>query len=847
MRFPRRRRKTLLAGGTALLIAGVWAVHSLSERTEQYSAGEETEGIVDVLARDVPADHPRVRFEDVADEAGLRFRHFPATRTNRLPEDMGSGVALGDVNGDGWCDVFLANIANALGEQPDTSGAGRSRLFLGRAGGRFEDVTETCGIDLSVLAGGAAFVDVDSDADLDLFVASYGRCYLFENDGEGHFEDISQRAGLLDLEGFWTAVSVGDYDLDGAMDLYVCGYVVYDEAAVSSGSSASQYERVIPALINPSTFEPERNLLLRGLGGGRFEEVAAELGVANETGRSLGALFCDIDGDGLPDLYVANDVSDNALFLGRAGGGFEDATTEALVGDYRGAMGLAAADFDRDLDLDLFVTHWVGQENALYSQKPRVEREGGASRVPVFFDSADRYGLGAKALDKVGWATSFFDYDNDGWLDLFVINGNTIPLSNAPEELEPMRSQLFWHEADGRSFFHEVGAVSGDFFREPHVGRGGALFDYDLDGDEDLVVVVHGGRARLLRNDGGNTRPALRVRLRQPKGNRFAIGAKLYVKTPERECFAVVGSQGSYLSQHAVGELGFGLGDAGLVTELAVVWPDGTRETAGPFLAGTIVDWERGSPARASTFPGRAQLDRDAPREVELQKRFYALREEALQARLAGRAQQAVDSYVAALALWPGHTDCLYYLGNSLHGLGQDAAALMVFERLVSFEPQSSQGWMQIGFLRLPGGEATCDDLAAARVAFERCHELNSEESRPVLMLGVVSMLAGELEAASQQLADAARLNPRSVQARWFGGRVAWLLGEKGRAQELLTEAHALAAHDGSGDSASSEGDTAAGRAMTAEGAPQLAPLLERWRSLSERAPEAAEEYDPGT
>ncbi|MCP5024485.1 MAG: hypothetical protein GY930_22305, partial [bacterium] len=794
MIFSKRRRKTLITVIAVVLLGAVWAVQHFREATPEYSAGEDTEGIVDVLARDVPENYPRVRFENVAAEIGLRFRHFPALRSNRLPEDMGSGVALGDVNGDGWTDVFLVNIAHALDQPVPTDGSGRSRLFLGAEDGRFTDATDDSGIDLSVLGNGAAFCDVDSDGDLDLFVASYGFCYLYANDGLGRFEDISAAAGLGDHEGFWASVSVADYDRDGGVDIYVGGYVIYDEAAVSSGSSSSQYDRVIPALINPSTFEPERNLLFHGNGDGTFEEVAADLGVADVTGRSLGALFTDINGDGWDDLYVANDVSDNALFLGSAEGTFKDATTEALVGDYRGAMGLAAADFDRDLDVDIFVTHWVGQENALYGQEPRASGNEDGATTPLFRDAAAKSGLGASALDKVGWATRFFDYNNDGWLDLFVVNGHTIPMRNDPDRMRPMRTQLFWHERTRHSFFHGVGAVSGEFFRKEHVGRGGAVFDYDLDGDSDLVVVVHGGEAALLRNDGGNAKPAVLIRLRQPQGNRFALGAQVRIKTTSMQAQEIVGSQGSYLSQHAVGEVAFGLGEEGWVEQIEVLWPDGTTASAGPLLANSIIDWEKGSSPKIRSFPGRATLDADGPSSVDDQKSFYALREKALQARLAGDWDKAVLGYTEALRLWPGHDDCLYYLGNSLIELQTDAPALAVLERLVHFEPQSNQGWMQIGFLRLPGGDADLDNLDEAQAAFDRCHKLNSEETKPVQMLGVVAMLKGDLPMAAKHLADAARLNPRSIPARWFGGRVAWLAGDKTKAQTLLTEARSLAA-----------------------------------------------------
>lgn len=837
MRFFRRRRKTALAV-VALLLLGAVAVQQFSSRdVEQYTAGEETEGLFDSLARDVPEDYPRVRFVDASQDSGFVFEHFPGTRTNRLPEDMGSGVALGDVNGDGWCDVFVANVAGEFGAPFGPEGA--SRLFLGSPGGRFTDVTDSCGIDLIELANGAAFVDTDSDGDLDLFVACYGTCRLFRNDGAAKFTDVSSAHGLEQWEGFWSGVAVGDYDGNGAMDIYVCGYVKYVDKGPDSEEPPSQYGRVIPALINPSTFEPERNLFLAGQGDGTLREVAEELGVHDPAGRGLGALFCDIDGDGHQDLYVANDVSDNALFLGNADGGFDDVTARAQVGDYRGAMGLAAGDYDNDLDLDLFVTHWVSQENALYTQQP-----ASAGAAPRFFDDADRFGLGHKALDKVGWATEFLDYDNDGWLDLYVINGSTIPLEEEPESMEPMRSQLFWHSRDKRSFFHEVGAVSGDFFREEFVGRGGASLDYDLDGDSDLVVLRHGDSGLLLRNDGGSDRGALRVRLRQPEGNRFALGARVFVTAEERTRLEVVGAQGSYLSQRAVGEVAFGLGDANLVTELKVIWPDGESESFGPILPHSLVDWTRGETPVIRGFPGRAKRDAEGPVDVAEQRRFFALREEAQAKRIAGDFEGAVDGYLDALTLWPGHDDCLYYLANCQIELGREAAALNALERMVQFEPQSNQGWMQIGRLRLPGGDRSLDDLEQAERAFDRCQELNRAESRPEIMLGIVSLLGSDLETAQSRFVKAARLNPGSIEARWFGGWVAWELDDRERAQSLLVEAHRLATQGAdSGDSVSSEGDTRSGRAMTAGQGVRLNESLERWKSLADRAADAQAEY----
>ena len=838
----RRRRKSALALlALAIVVLAYW-LRARGPRAQTYTAGEAQEGLTDRLALEAHAQGPALRFREVAREAGLDFRHFPGTRSNRLPEDMAGGVALGDFDGDGWTDVFLTNASGPMEGGLEPAQPARSRLYR-NLGGRFEDVSEASGIDLSAQAMAAAFCDVDSDGDLDLFVSCWGHCRLYTNQGQGRFVDTSERAGLLQYEGFWTGIGVADFDLDGALDLYVCGYVRYEEGGEHTAEDSSQYGVSIPARINPSNFEPIANLLLAGRGDGTFRECAQERGADDPHGRGLGVLFCDLNADGLPDLYVANDVSDNALLLNRGDGSFADRTSRAMVGDYRGAMGLCAADFDGDLDLDIFITHWVAQENALYQLTSWLPEAEGGPRVPLYLDQADRQRLGFQGLRRVGWATRFVDFDNDGLLDLFVVNGSTIPRAEDPLQLQPMQSQLFWNSG-GKDRFVEIGEANGGFFAEPHVGRGGATFDYDLDGDEDILVALHGEGPALLRNDGGNARPCVRLRLREPSGNRFANGASVRASIGGRERLELLGTQGSYLSQHAVAELSFGLGDEACVDSIEVRWPGGESERAGPFLAYSLIDWTRGERPRTSPFPGRAQLDRDGPGEVADKRAFFELRKQASEARLAGDAPLAVARYRQALARWPGHADCLYYLGNSYLASGEEAAALDAFTRLVHFDPNSNAGHMQIGLMRLPGGDPALDDLGAARVAFERCRELNREESRPTLQLGIVALLAGELEPAAESFAQVCRQNPRSVEARWFAGLLAYRRGERELAASYLEEARALSRQSGAGSSASNEGDTVAGVAMRAETEIALSPALSRWRSVGQRDGDVEGEFE---
>lgn len=420
-----------------------------------------------------------------------------------------------------------------------------------------------------------AWADYDNDGLLDLFVSSFGTNSLFHNNGDGTFTDQTAAAGMGDAEGFWTGASWGDFNRDGFVDLYVTGYVKY--AHRDSTATALQYDVEVPTSINPSSFAPERNLLYRNNGDGTFREIAAEAGVTGRSGRSLSASWTDFDGDGWPDLYVANDVSDNVLFRNRGDGTFDEISNEAWVADYRGAMGIAIGDWDGDGDQDMFVTHWIAQENALYnnllSQFTAVDRP--PDNLVHFSDQADRFGLGQIALDFVGWGTSFFDYDNDGRLDLFVANGSTFQQLDDPSILIPMRDQLFWNRSNEDGFF-DVSAVSGGYFLGRSVGRGAAFADYDNDGDMDVFVVNNGGRATLLRNESSSSNHWIEVKLEGRASNRSAIGALVRIVAAGDVQIREIGVQSSYLSQNS-SIVHFGLGGRDTIDSLIIRWPSGIQ------------------------------------------------------------------------------------------------------------------------------------------------------------------------------------------------------------------------------------------------------------------------------
>lgn len=832
-RWTRREKRMAwtLGGALAFLLLAVGALWLRQPRAEKYVPGQETEGISDALARDRPADAPPVRFSDVTADAGIDVRHFDGVRSTQLPEDMGSGVAWGDYDGDDWPDLYVVNTTGPLGMDPAAlaASAATNRLYRNRGDGTFEDVTEGAGVGLRGIGMGASWADFDEDGDQDLFTTSYGLNHLFRNDGDGLFTDVSDLAGVGGREGFWSGAAWADYDRDGDLDLYVTGYVLYEYDPADLARSSEQYGSMTPATLNPSSYRPQPNLLYRNRGDGTFEEVADEAGVANAAGRSLSSIWTDFNEDGWPDLYVANDVSDNALYLNLGDGVFRDVSHDSWVADYRGAMGLATGDWDNDQDLDLFVTHWIAQENALYNNLLRDTADtGGATEAaaagdsasagwspPRFRDEADRFGLGQIALDYVGWGTGFFDYDNDGRQDLFVVNGSTLQQPEDSQRLVAMRPLLFWNQ--GAAGFFEVGEASGEVWSEARVGRGAALADYDRDGDVDLFIVNHGAPPQLLRNDGGNAANWLIVRL-QGTAPRNAVGARVTVAAGDHRQTREVQAGGSYLSQHAL-EVHFGLGEAAEVDSLEVRWPDGSVETHAGIAANQLILLAQGAawrsmpglPARSADAPSRAAAAPAARATLtrEQLRRFWEVHREAKRVMKAeGDWHAAADLFRQALALDPDHGDSLYFLGNALIELEEFPDALAQFEHLVAVNPQSLRGWLQIGAIRASPDAGALFDLALAEAALRRAIAVNPEESGGLTRLGAVQLARGELEAAAESFAHVRRLNPQVVEPFYLAGYIAWRQGNDQAAADMLRSAVALGIPPTPVQGVAGEGDT---------------------------------------
>jgi tetratricopeptide (TPR) repeat protein len=853
-RASRRRRRVVW---TAALLAGAGMIGGLiawkiqrDNRPEEYEPGEASADIThsveeehrarepfprpaapletpierrtDALrdaGRPLPGGAFQPRFTDVTEEAGLAgFRSFAGARTSQLPEDMGSGAAWGDFDNDGFDDLFLVSAGGPL-NAPE-SGRAPSMLFRNRRNGTFEAVSEFP--EVRILGMGAAWGDYDNDGWLDLVVTGVDTILLFRNH---HGRLLSDKA-LPSPKGFWTGASWGDFDNDGDPDLYVCGYVRYKLAGVRPETSR-QFGLEVPYTLNPSSFEPERNLLFRNNGNGTFTEVAAQLGVGNPDGRSLSALWHDFDGDGWLDLYVANDISESKLYLNRRGS-FEDAGKAAWVSEYRGSMGLAAGDFDRDGDDDLFISHWIAQQYALYQSllrdggKAPKSGPGGPSELH-FHDVAEMRGIGLASMQSIGWGAAFADFDSDGWPDLVVANGSTFETKDGTRGLEPMPSFLFWNDR-GR-YFRDL-APWNKSLATPHVSRGLAVADYDNDGAMDVLLVDLGRGVRLLRNDvphGNWVEFRLRSRVgRDRKAVGFGDGATV-VAWVEGVPLRRTVSSASYLSQDSR-RVHIGIGQARTVDRLEVRWLGGRVETWDNVAANRIWEVVEGNPP---IKPFRAESSGAKPSLAGKRlAEFWEKQRAAMDAmKRRGEAREAVRLFREALVLDPTHEDSRYYLANCLAAQGDVSAAIAELGELARINPQSHRAFARRGAL-LAASATSVSQLDAAEVSLNEALRITQEETGTLMLLGETALARGNLVQAEERLELVCRANPRALGALFLRAYVKWSRGDGRGARSLLSAAADARGKDWKPRGSVSEGDVRA--RMFAE-AGFLSPFWDSW------------------
>ena len=503
-------------------------------------------------------------FVERAEAAGVDFRHSDGSSGQYyIVETLASGLALVDIDDDGDLDLYLltgrklppASLAR------DPGGTPGNRLYLGDGKGSFRDVTAAAGVPGVGYSIGCCAGDYDGDGDLDLYVAGFGPNVLYANQGDGTFRDVTEAAGVDDTR-FSAGCAFVDIDLDGDLDLYVSNYCEVDFEGATPCENGG-----VPSYCPPKRYPGVADSLFLNEGDGTFRDISESSGIAQRARWGMGVVATDFDADGLPDIYVANDVSENFLFRNLGGGRFEEiAMTKGVAlssnGDEQGSMGVAAADYDADGRVDIFVTNYQKQLNALYHQEGDVG----------FSDIAMASGLGADCLPLVSWGTGFRDFDADGRLDLFIANGH---LDDRIAEFDQSSTYLQGNQVylGSESGFREVSAELGAALTAPTSSRGAAFGDIDGDGDIDIVVNNSRGAASVLVNEGGDRSPWIALDLRG-KANRFAIGARVTVEANGRRQFAEVRSGGSYVSQSDL-RLHFGLGTADRVDRVTVHWPGG--------------------------------------------------------------------------------------------------------------------------------------------------------------------------------------------------------------------------------------------------------------------------------
>jgi hypothetical protein len=502
-------------------------------------------------------------FTDVSASAGIHFTHNSGrTGKKYLPETLGSGCAFVDLDGDGWPDILLINSR-------DLQPRGRrsvAAFYHNNHDGTFKDITAGSGLDVEMYGMGVAVGDFDNDGRDDVYITALDGDHLFHNEGNGHFRDVTKEAGIQNAA-FGTSAAWLDYDHDGKLDLFVANYVRWTPAT----DLRCSMDGMTKSYCTPESYTGQPARLYHNLGNGRFEDVAQKAGVGDPNSKALGVAVLDFDGDGWPDLFVANDTQPNKLYRNNGNGTFRDEGLAAGVafgedGVARGAMGADAADYDRSGRPHLLIGNFSNQMLGLYHN----EGKG------LFVDEAPSSSVGRASLLSLTFGVFFFDYDLDGYPDIFAANGHI------EEEIGRVQPKVSYREAPllfhnlGNSKFANVTAAAGAALNNPIVARGAAYADYDHDGDLDILLTTNNGPAYLLRNDGGNRNHWLQLKLTGTKSNRDGIGAVVRVQSSSGKQWNTVHSGSSYCSQSDLA-LTFGLGQD-TVAAIEVDWPGGTKQ-----------------------------------------------------------------------------------------------------------------------------------------------------------------------------------------------------------------------------------------------------------------------------
>jgi hypothetical protein len=509
-------------------------------------------------------------FTDVTSEAGITWKNFNGESEDRyLIETMSGGVAFFDYDSDGLQDIYLVNG----GETPKAKSPEpvRNALYHNLGSGRFEEVARKAGVDsISFYGMGVAAADYDNDGSQDLFVTGFPSCQLFHNNGDGTFADVTEKSGVKNA-GRWGASAVWfDFDRDGFLDLFVCNYAQFS----FSNPRVCEHSPGARAYCEPENYDGQPPTLYRNRGDGTFVDVSAQSGVQRYEGRAFGVVSVDVNEDGWPDLFVARDTSPNLLLVNQKDGTFKDYGLEAniaynLDGVALSGMGVDAGDVNGDGRTDFVVTNFNDQYHSLYLN---------AGQFP-FENWTLGSGLSGFTRLYVGWGVRFIDYDNDGNLDLIIVNGHVNPMIGSYRKLVTYKEPPLLLANDGKAIFRNMVDRAGPTFQTRYAARGMAMGDFDNDGDSDVIFVCLNDRPVLLRNNVGQDSPWIGFQLQGTQSNRDAVGARVRINSGERKLVRWVTGGSSFLASHDR-RLLFGLGSkAPPNINGEILWPDGRKQS----------------------------------------------------------------------------------------------------------------------------------------------------------------------------------------------------------------------------------------------------------------------------
>jgi hypothetical protein len=519
----------------------------------------------------------QIHFRDITAQAGIHFTHNNGAFGKKwLPETMGPGCAFIDYDNDGYPDILLINGQDFPGHPH--RGATTLKLFHNNGNGTFTDVTHKAGLDVPMFGLGVAVGDYDNDGFDDIFVTALGQSRLFHNNGNGTFADVTKSAGLWGPNEFSTGAAWVDYDRDGKLDLVVANYVQWTE----QGDIYCTLDGSRKSYCTPESYKGTPVRLWHNTGGGKFEDATQKAGLGDPTSKSLGITILDYNGDNWPDILIANDTQPNKLYLNKKDGTFEERGIFAGVafsedGVARAGMGVDAADYDRSGRPSVLVSNFSNQMVSLF------HNEGNG----LFVDEAPQSEVGRATLVTLGFGCFFFDYDNDGWPDIFVADGHI------EEQIEQVQKRVTYAEPAhlfrnlGGGKFQEVTAKMGAGFAAPRVARAAAYGDIDNDGALDILLTTNAGPALLFHNEGSSNQ-SLRIKLVGTKSNRDGIGAVVRVNSGSDKQWKMLRSGSSYLAQSEL-VLTFGLGEQKKADSIEIQWPSGQIDKLSDVDAGQMI------------------------------------------------------------------------------------------------------------------------------------------------------------------------------------------------------------------------------------------------------------------